>query len=461
MALITLLENVRWEASEAAPAPNEGALLPSGRFRMRSGKAMLTFLNGVTLTVEGPADVDLVSTDKVFCRRGKLRARIPKGAEGFAVTSPGSAVVDLGTEFGLNVEPDGKSRVLVFEGTAETALLDASGFLERTQVVEPNVAFEIDPRSGRISESAASPEDFVTAPNPDIPPLRLDPAYPGAVVKSRPQSYWRFERESERTVPNEISGSPDLRINGPIRILGASQGNGFALFKPGAPEQYLDTSGLWKVSREPGHAVELWFLAENVSYGTLFGFYPTEAALPKNGDRKYAHVVMLGLTAEGEQRLEKPASVRLLHRWPTEPAMRPKGASNDPYSILMELTTTQQSHNQPSRAAFVRPHGVDSRVGVSVFSRNPYVPKRWYHLVAQREGDRIDLYVNGVLDHSLTFDNDRSTLFCQMVIGCRTADPLDAADPHPFVGRLDELAYYDHSLSPEEIRQHFALSMSH
>ena len=33
----------------------------------------IAFLSGVMLTLEGPADVDLVAIDRIFCRRGKLR----------------------------------------------------------------------------------------------------------------------------------------------------------------------------------------------------------------------------------------------------------------------------------------------------------------------------------------------------------------------------------------------------
>src|SRR5581483_6056356 len=117
-------------------------LMPGNRFRLRAGRASLSFFSGVTLTLEGPADVELIAMDRVFCHRGRLRARVPAGAEGFVVASPGSAVVDLGAEFGLNVEADGTAQVMVFEGVAEAALLDAAGSPKQTQLVEQSEAFE-------------------------------------------------------------------------------------------------------------------------------------------------------------------------------------------------------------------------------------------------------------------------------------------------------------------------------
>src|SRR4051794_13232416 len=105
LAMVTRLDAARWEP-ESEPSPTEGDVLGARRLRLRQGRAVLAFLSGVTLTIEGPADLDLVSIDRVFCRRGRLRARVPEGAEGFIVASPDSAVVDLGTEFAVNVEAD-------------------------------------------------------------------------------------------------------------------------------------------------------------------------------------------------------------------------------------------------------------------------------------------------------------------------------------------------------------------
>ena len=137
------------------------------------------------MTLEGPADLDLVSIDRVFCRQGRLRARVPKGSEEFVVTSTRTAVLDRGTEFGLNVGANGTSRLMVFEGAAEAALLDAAGAARLGQVVGQRQSFEIDPRTGRIASAVAEPDGFVPAPSGSVPPLVLDPGYTGAVLRSR------------------------------------------------------------------------------------------------------------------------------------------------------------------------------------------------------------------------------------------------------------------------------------
>jgi hypothetical protein len=414
LALVVKLDAVLWGPS-GRPRPAEGTVLCPGRFRLDAGRVMLSFFSGVTLTVEGPADFDLVAGDRVFCRRGRLRARVPEGAEGFVVASPGSAVVDLGTEFGLNVEDGGKSRIMVFEGTAEAALLDAQGAPWRTQPVARDRSFAIDVRAGRIEETAAEPASFVPAPASAAPPLALDPGYAAAVLGSRPRSYWRFEALSDGAFPNEVAGGPPLRAHGPV-ALDAGAGNGCVLFGPGAPEQYLDTEGPWELARDPGHAVEFWFLPEGFRHATLVGLYPPVELIPP-GRYRYPHTLLAETTARERQSLNKPASVRFLHR-----------------SVL---TTT---------------------AGDNTFSEDVYVPRRWHHVVAQKAGDRMELYVDGTPGRSVPLDPDHPTRSCYLVVGRRTPDAGDPKDVRPFVGRLDELALYDRPLAAEEVRRHFRLA---
>jgi hypothetical protein len=379
---------------------------------------MFAFLSGVTLTMEGPADLELVSPDRVFCHRGRLRARVPEGAEGFVVASPASAVVDLGTEFGLNIEGDGRSRVMVFEGEAMAALFDVAGSPQRTQRVDRSKSYELDPRTGSIGETVARPEGFVTPSELSSPPLVLDPSYAAAVLRSRPRGYWRFERRDGDAVSNEVPDGPPLLVRGPVEIAGAPSGNGYALFKPGSPEQFLTTDGLWELAREPGHAVELWFLSDDIRYASLVGLYPPPELNVPEERAHIAHNFFVELTARNRlYTLYKPASVRFLHRWPLDP-----------------------------------------RVGNNIVSEEIFTPRRWHHVVAQKSGDRMELYFDGEPDHSMPLISDHQTVSCHLVVGRRTTEPANRNDIRPFVGRLDELAIYDHPLSAEEVRRHFKLA---
>jgi Concanavalin A-like lectin/glucanases superfamily/FecR protein len=404
-----------WETADGTLPPG-GVVLPARRLRLRSGRATLAFLNGVMLTMEGPADLDLVSIDRVFCRRGRLRARVPQGAEGFVVAAPGSSVVDLGTEFALNVEDDGRARVMVFEGQVEAALLDASGAAKRTQWVERSQAFDLDPHIDRITEAVARPDLFVSRMAPTASSLALDPTYPRAVLESRPKGYWRFESLAGGAFPNEVPGGPPLRVGGPVTLARGPRGNGCAVFKAEAPEQFLDTDGLWELAGTPGHAVELWFSAEGYRGASLIGLYPPVTKADTSSFFKYSHCFLLETIGRGGHSLHKPASVRFLDRSP------------------------------------------DVKAGDNVYSEEVYLPHRWHHVVAQKVGDWIELFFDGVPGQPLQLMPDHPDVSCRLVVGRRAPATEEPNEPRPFVGRLDELAIYDHPLSAEDVRSHFRLA---
>ncbi len=416
VAVVAQTLNARWELGDG-PSPVRGRAVGTGRIRLASGTATFAFLNGVMLTLEGPADIDLVSVDRVFCRRGRLRTRVPKGAEGFIVASPSSAVVDLGTEFAMNLEHDGHAQVMVFEGTAETALLGTGGVPKLTQTVHRSEAFELNPASGRIDVSAAEPDRFVAAPSISAGTLSLDARYGETVLAARPRGYWRFESLDEGVVRNEVAGGSPLRANGPVRVVTGEGRNGYVTFGPGAPEQFLTADSLFELNKLPGHAVEFWFQADRYLHASLIGFIPPEDFVAPEAKDPYVHAFLVEVTAQQRQTLNKPASVRFLHRWP-----------------------------------------IDYRLGNNLFSDRNYVPWVWHHVVAQRVGDRMELYLDGASESTVPLETDHPKLACRLVVGRRAPDPSDLSDARPFVGRLDELAVYDHPLSSAEVRSHFLLA---
>lgn len=107
--------NARW--SEPAGLA-DGALLPEGRIRLASGFARLELFSGVALVVEGDAEFELHSPMEVSVHRGRVRARVPEPAQGFRIRAPGGDVVDLGTEFGIDVSATG-SEIHVIDGEVE------------------------------------------------------------------------------------------------------------------------------------------------------------------------------------------------------------------------------------------------------------------------------------------------------------------------------------------------------
>jgi ferric-dicitrate binding protein FerR (iron transport regulator) len=411
VAAVVAADGVDWEAG---PAPAPGAVVPAGRLRFRAGRLTLALVNGVALTAEGPADLELRSAGEVVCHRGRLRSAVPPGAEGFTVRTPGAAVIDRGTEFGVNVGADGRAEVLVFRGLADVALLDSGGRPTAQESVSGGRAVEVDPGAAVIREARPAPERFARPADPPAPPLDLGPDYPAAVRASRPWAYWRFAAPDGGPVPSDAAGGPALTPLGGVRFEDAGgDGNRCAVFAPDRIDQALLADGAWVPPRAGGFAVEFWFEAERYTYATL-------AAVMAGPPGREDHTFQVEVLSHTPAPIHVPCAVRGLDRWP------------------------------PGRKG-----------GVNVHSARVYRPYRWHHVVAQRAGGRFDLYLDGELRSSPTAEPVASGE-CRVIFGrLRTGRQLldgrdDLQQVRPFVGRLAEVAVYDHPLTADDVRDHLA-----
>ena len=76
---------------------------------------------GVVATLTGPADLELITPERAFLRRGLMIPYVPPSARGFTVLSPQGQVVDLGTQFALRVGKGGGPHLHVIEGKVAVA----------------------------------------------------------------------------------------------------------------------------------------------------------------------------------------------------------------------------------------------------------------------------------------------------------------------------------------------------
>ncbi len=116
IAVLSQTVDVQW--ASRAEARGQGSPILPGWLKIRSGLAQVTFHDGATVIVEGPAELQLISADAAFCSSGRLSAEVPPPARGFQVSTPQLTVKDLGTAFGLDVTTQG-SEVDVFKGQVE------------------------------------------------------------------------------------------------------------------------------------------------------------------------------------------------------------------------------------------------------------------------------------------------------------------------------------------------------
>lgn len=104
-----------------------GHLFPIGQdLELASGAVQLCFETGAVSIIEGPAHITL-RENAMELRQGRVSAVVPKSATGFAVFTPTSEIIDLGTEFGVSVDQAGASQVHVFSGEVATRPRNAAG----------------------------------------------------------------------------------------------------------------------------------------------------------------------------------------------------------------------------------------------------------------------------------------------------------------------------------------------
>lgn len=189
-ARVVNVSNVKW--SSGAKVYDEWSFLAPGEsLKFERGLVNLFLDNGAEVLIEGPADVDYVSLEKVFARKGKLAARVSPGAAGFSIETPHANVIDRGTSFGLSVDEGNRTDVVVYEGKVdldvmgnnapprrrlergEALSVNREGILSRITTVESTKFLE--PPQVRMTGGAAAP--VITAVSDNVRSLETAKYY--------------------------------------------------------------------------------------------------------------------------------------------------------------------------------------------------------------------------------------------------------------------------------------------
>lgn len=117
VAILSKSIDVKW-----APGSEEhqaGQPVPKGLVVIDSGIIQIEFYCGAVAVLEGPASFDLESADRGFIHFGKIRTVVPAHAKGFTIGTKNGDVVDLGTEFAIDVPTEGPSELHVLDGEVD------------------------------------------------------------------------------------------------------------------------------------------------------------------------------------------------------------------------------------------------------------------------------------------------------------------------------------------------------
>lgn len=159
-AALALIAGGSWWQSQgrkhpyATVASDAGAAgLPQGKeihteeFELAAGTVELMTKRGARIVVEAPAAFRFESDQRLHLKHGRVAAHVPPAAKGFTVITPTGKVVDLGTDFGVDVPRSGTAEIHVFNG--EVIALPSNG---SRQNLRDGEAFTLQPGGGSARE---------------------------------------------------------------------------------------------------------------------------------------------------------------------------------------------------------------------------------------------------------------------------------------------------------------------
>ncbi len=145
-----------------------GALLFDGYLVLERGHAGITFRDGTYVILEGPAAFSLLGEDEMFLDRGKLTAKMGEGSIRFTVNTYNTAIMDVGTEFGVMADGMNNTDVHVFDGEVILYPGDESGRFNKAKGIHvyKDQARRVD-RSRNVEKIAMRQTEFARSLSPE------------------------------------------------------------------------------------------------------------------------------------------------------------------------------------------------------------------------------------------------------------------------------------------------------
>jgi hypothetical protein len=173
---------------DSSSQASDSLVHPGERHKLTSGRIEQQLERGAWLVIEGAADWSVEGDNSISLRVGKVIARVPNQAIGFTIETPTAKVVDLGTEFGVEVSESGSTEVQVLKG--KVRLQPGENEKNASQASQPVIlsageARRIELRGGNgsivVRDATYTPERFPDRPSAasSTPPkqIRIEGAY--------------------------------------------------------------------------------------------------------------------------------------------------------------------------------------------------------------------------------------------------------------------------------------------
>ena len=376
------------------------------RLDVQSGLAEITFNSGAKILLHSPAQFTVGEALGGDLQLGRLTARVPHSAIGFTVNTPGGKVVDLGTEFGVKVNFDRTMHVIVYVGEVAINASSGTGSGAAAPVtVKAGEAVVVSPGEP-VRSTPPKDERFIR----DIEPLvakqnqAAEISYVGFMKTLGPAVWFRMEgKDADRVIKAEMGAVRD----GKLSWIG--QGNPFLKGPIGKC---------------------LWLRGPTVGDRVYVADYP-----------KAEHgKLTVSAWALAETR---PNQATMLANWREDFA-----AGQFQFGLF-----SHDDGDALDLVARISPGDGGPFVTVSEGKSHPFPLNTWQHVAFTTDGTTLRLYRQGqevasVKHAGLKFPSPVRSL----AIGC-TFDKSDKKTgrlPGWWDGKLDELAIFNDTLSPED-----------
>ncbi len=320
---------------------------------------------------------------------GEFRIDVPDGSVFF------SGDASIGIEANTST-----SQIHAFEGSCKLRKGFAFDGAQITVHEGESAGFEMG-NNGQVQivRSNADESTFASTRSMSVDRLNLNDAYREQVIRSEPRIYWRFD--GGRIVENEISDEFCAKMKGDVHW--TRFGNNVS------PEFGLSVEGdafvaedFWPEHPLDEYTIEFWAKPSHYHNGAMFGLCVPETA-------HHALLVEIGAPYHKHDYHTRPNRFRFLHRVP------------------------------PAR-----------RGGNSCYGEDAYQVRTWQHVVARKQGNQLELLINGELVSS-SLELEPLPAGLEIVIGQLFPHTIERS----FFGQIDEVAVYERALSDDEINTHF------
>jgi len=388
------------------PTKTNGILYP-GEIILESGITAIEFYSGTRVILEGPAILELTSENSAILREGRIRAQVPPQACGFSVSTSQIEVIDLGTEFGMNIEEDGHlTEVHCFSGLVNIYEDSMSQNPKTLRSLESGEAVRIQPNS--IQKIPANSMAFIS--------------YSELAQTSLENSTMRHQKWQELI--------EEMRADEDILALYTFEGQG---------------------PRERSLVNQVSFQSQ-FSHGAIVGCRWTNGRWPSKGGLEFKSP-----SDRVHFQSNDPYQTITLSAWIRLDAM--------PRRMTSLLSSSERSSNSMDWA--LTPKGQitlkiqnDQNKKNHSFTSSPILNRnmlgKWLHLVSVFDSSdkKVTHYLNSreISDHPFPKTGLNSIKFSNAEIGNSSIKSLNGRTPiRYFIGRIDELAVFGRSLNKNSI----------